>query len=238
MASSKSMDFPISKKNNYADKVQESQTLLLSSTTNYIPVPGPQGEPGPAGRDGKPGLQGLAGPKGEKGDPGKPGKDGISLITTYAQNPGWAGYFDKNPSAVNLGAARGIDGWVSLHMSKSQTSEEKYLPESGVALYNPETKRVNFKGLKIGSQIEITYFFTVETFYSNTEVWFKSFLPGSKDEVTSFVGLFKYQHAYDLSVTHNIFLEKESDKISGVTPQIRTDLDAQAKLKSMYISVR
>jgi hypothetical protein len=113
-----------------------------------------------------------------------------------------------------------------------------YLPENGVALYNPETKRINFKGLKIGTQVQITYGFSVETFSSNTEVWFRSFCPNSLADTTSFVGLFKYQHTYDLSVTHNIFLDKEEDKISGIVPQIRTDLDALAKLKTLHISVR
>lgn len=239
MASSKSMDFPV--KNNYAAKVQESQLLASSSAPNYLPVPGPQGERGPSGKDGKPGPegpQGPQGPKGEKGDPGKPGKDGTSLVTTYAQNPGWASYTDKNPPTVKLGASKGVDGWVNLYISKNQIAEDRYLPEDGVALYNPETKRINLKNLKIGSQIEITYSFTVDTFHANTEIWFRSFYPGSLAETTSFVGLFKYQHSYDLSVTHSIFLEKESDKISGIVPQIRTDLDAAAKLKTIYISVR
>jgi hypothetical protein len=238
MASSKSMDFPASNKNNYAAKVQESQALFESATPNYIPVAGPQGERGPAGKDGKPGSEGPAGPKGEKGDPGKPGKDGKSLITAYAQNPGWASYSDKKSSTVKLGATKGLDGWVNLYISRDQVAENKYLPESGAALYNPETKRINLKGLKLGSQIEITYSFSIETFHSNTEVWLRSFFPGSLAETTSFVGLLKYQHSYDLSVTHSIFFEKESDKISGIVPQIRADLDAIAKLKTIYISVR
>jgi hypothetical protein len=238
MASSKSMDFPVSNKNNYASKVQESQALFESATPNYIPVPGPQGERGPAGKDGKPGPEGPAGQKGEKGDPGKPGKDGKSLITTYAQNPGWASYSDKKSSIVKLGATKGVDGWVNLYISKDQIAEDRFLPESGVALYNPETRRINLKGLKIGSQIETTYSFAIETFHSNTEIWFRSFFPGSLAETTSFVGLLKYQHSYDLSVTHSIFLEKESDKISGIVPQIRTDFDAAARLKTIYISVR
>lgn len=241
MASSKSMDFPVNNKNNYAAKVQESQVLASSSTPNYIPVPGPRGEAGPAGKDGKPGPegpQGPVGPKGERGEPGKPGKDGKSLITAYAQNPGWARYSDKNNSTVKLGATRGVDGWVNLYISKNQTAEDQYLPEGGVALYNPETKRINLKGLKLGSQIEITYSFNIETFNANTEIWFRSFFPGSLAETTSFVGLLKYQHSHDLSVTHSIFLEKESDKISGIVPQIRTDLGAVANLKTIYVSVR
>lgn len=232
------MDFPSSGKGNYASKVQESQ--ISSSAPNYLPVPGPQGERGPAGsagKDGKPGLDGKPGPKGEKGDPGKPGKDGQPFVPAYAQNPGWARYSDKDPSTVRLGATRGVDGWVSLYIGKNHEFEHKYLPQGGIALYNLEAKKINFKALKLGSQIQITYSFAVETLYSNTEVWFRSFSPDSLAETTSFVGSLKYQHSYDLSITHDIFLEKEFDKTSGIVPQIRTDLDAIARLKTIHISV-
>jgi len=241
MASSKSMDFPNNKKNDYASKVQESQLSSTLSAPNYIPVPGPQGERGPSGKDGKTGAKGDTGPQGEKGpkgDAGSPGKDGKSLITTYSQNPGWASYSNEEPIISNLGATRGIDGWVSLSIGKNQKAESKYLPEKGVALYNPEAKKINLKGLNLGSQIEITYSFSVETFYANTEIWLRSLFPGTMEDTTSFVGLFKYQHTYDLAVTHSIFLDKESNKNSGIVPQIRTDLDAIARLKTIYISVR
>ena len=241
MSSFKNMDFPVENKSNYASKVQESQLLSTSSPVNYLPVPGPQGQPGPAGKDGKPGPKGEEGPKGDrgpKGEPGKPGKDGKSLVTTYSQSPGWASYSDKNPVIANLGATRGTDGWVSLFISTDQKSERKYLPEGGVDLYNPETKRINLKGLNLGTQIEITYDFSIETFHANTEVWFRSLFPSTLAETTSFVGLFKYQHIYDLAVTHSIFLDEDTDKISGIVPQIRTDLDAIARLKTIYISVR
>jgi hypothetical protein len=241
MASSKSMDFPVENKGNYAAKVQESQVLASSSTPNYIPVSGPRGDAGPAGKDGKPGAegpQGPAGPKGEKGEPGKPGKDGKSLVTSYEQDPGWARYSDNVPPSIMLGATKGVDGWVNLSIGKNNDSQNLYLPKDSVALYNPETKRINLKGLKLGSQIQITYLFLAETLYPNTEVWFRSFFPGSESEVTTFVGLLKYQHVYDFSITHSIFLEKDTDKISGIVPQMRTDLDAIARLKTIYISVR
>jgi hypothetical protein len=241
MASSKSMDFPVENKNNYAAKVQESQSLSLDTTLNYVPVSGPQGDRGPAGRDGLPGPQGPQGIKGDTGEPGKPGKDGKdgkSLITTYGQNPGWASYSDNSPSIVRLGATKGIDGWVGLSIGRDFDSQEKYLPEGSVSLYNPETKRANFKGLKLGSQIEATYIFSIDTMQSNTEVWIRSFFPSSETDITSFVGLFKYPHTYDLSASHSIFLDKETDKISGMVPQIRTDLDSIARLKTIYISVR
>jgi hypothetical protein len=237
LASLKNMDFPISKKDNYANKVQESQGLSISNSSSYISIPGPQGIPGLPGKDGRQGEQGPPGPKGEKGDPGRPGKDGKSFSTVYQQNPGWASYSGKD-NFIKLGATRGIDGWVNLSIATILVSENKFLPEDGVALYNPETRRISLKGLKLGTQIEITYLFEVETFQSNTEVWFRSFLPGTKSEITTFVGPLKYSHLYDLSVSHSVFLDKESDRISGIVPQIRTDLDASGRLKTIYVSVR
>jgi len=234
------MDFPISKKDNYANKVQESQILSFTSSENYITIPGPKGEDGIPGKDGRQGEQGPPGPRGEKGDPGHPGKngkDGKSFSTVYEQNPGWGSYSAED-SLVKLGANNGVDGWVSLSVVKNLTFENNFLPKDGVALYNPETKRVNFKDLKLGSQIEVTYLFEVQTYYPNTEIWFRSFLPGTKSEITSLIGPLKYQHTYDLAITHGIFLNKESDRIAGVVPQIRTDLDAAGRLKTIYVSVR
>jgi hypothetical protein len=237
MASSKSMDFPIGNKSNYADKVQESQLSLVPVSINYIPVPGPQGERGASGKDGKSGPPGPAGPKGEKGDPGKPGKDGKSLITSYDQSPGWASYSSTKPPVVRLGATRGADGWVNLNIDRDNHTQELYLPKNSVALYNPETKRINLKGINLGSQIQATYTFSVDTLHPNTEVWLRTFLPGSESEITTFVGLLKYQHSYVFSVTHSIFVEKESDRVAGAIPQVRTDLESVASLKSIHISV-
>jgi hypothetical protein len=47
----------------------------------------------------------------------------------------------------------------------------------------------------------------------------------------------KYQYTYEMSVTQSVFIETESDKASGAIPQLRTDMDALARLKSIHISV-
>ena len=51
------------------------------------------------------------------------------------------------------------------------------------------------------------------------------------------MGVLKYQYTYEMSVTQAVFIENESDKTSGAVPQLRTDMDALARLKSIHISV-
>jgi len=235
LSSSKSMDFPVSNKITYASKVELSKPV--SDNNVFIPVPGPKGDPGPPGKNGIDGKDGKPGPKGDRGYPGKNGKDGKSYETSYGQEPGWASYHNLDTSVVKLGAEKGSDGWVSLFIGKNNISEERYLPKNGVSLYNLETRTVNLKGLKIGSQVQITYDFLITTTHSNTEVWLRSYFLNSGYEVTSFVATLKYQHEYLLSETHNIYLSGESDRKSGIIPQIRTDMDCFANLKSIHISV-
>jgi hypothetical protein len=228
------MDFPVKNKITYASKVEGSKSV--SDNSLFIPVPGPKGDPGPPGKNGIDGKDGKDGKPGPKGERGAPGKDGKPYETASGQYPGWASYQDLEKSTVNLGANKGSDGWVSLFISKNNISEERYLPKGGVSLYNPETRTINLKGLNLGSQIQITYEFVITTIHSNTEVWMRSYFKNSGYEVTSFVANLKYQHEYLLSETHNIFLSGESDRKSGIIPQIRTDMDAFANLKSIHIS--
>jgi hypothetical protein len=62
-------------------------------------------------------------------------------------------------------------------------------------------------------------------------------LPGAEDSVTSLVGVLKYQYSYEISVTHKVFIEKETYRLNGAVPQLRSDMDAIAKLLSVSISV-
>jgi hypothetical protein len=235
------MDFPVTNKSSYTAKVEGSKGLIENPA--FLAVPGPQGiqgKPGiqgPQGLPGKDGKDGKDGKQGPRGDRGLPGKDGKSYVTSYDQNPGWASYENLDPIETKSGSDKGIDGWVSLFINKKNISEETYLPKGSVPLYNPETKAINLKGLKLGSQVNITYEFEISTIYANTEVWVRSYFINSEREVTSFLASLKYQHEYLISETHSIFLKEESDKKSGVVPQIRTDLDAFVKLKSIHISV-
>jgi hypothetical protein len=51
------------------------------------------------------------------------------------------------------------------------------------------------------------------------------------------VGSLKYQHSYEISVIHQITVESQSEKTAGIVPQLMSDLDALASLKSIYVSV-
>lgn len=106
-----------------------------------------------------------------------------------------------------------------------------------MSLYNPNTRRLNLRGLKLGSQIQITYNFEITTMSSNTEVWCRSIFKGSEREYTSFLASFKYQHTYDVSTTHNLCITSIPDRELGIVPQVRSDMDASLKMKSIYISV-
>ena len=60
---------------------------------------------------------------------------------------------------------------------------------------------------------------------------------GSEQYPTTYVGSLKYQFTYDLSMEHTIFLENKKMQTSGGIPQIRTDNDSTAVIKSIHISV-
>lgn len=232
MAVSQNISFPSS---GYASRVKESQR---AEDPQFFAVPGPQGPAGPPGPKGDRGLPGesIKGDKGDTGPAGKNGKDGKSYFPSYNQNSGWAKYYDFESRQLPIGATRGIDGWVSFWIETS-SKEEKYLPEGSVSLYSPETRKVNLRGLAIGSQIQIVYNFEISTFGSNTEVLARSLFQGTEKYFTTLVGSFKYQHTYDISIVHQLTIDTELDKTSGIIPQLMSDLDALASLKSIYISV-
>lgn len=239
MATFKSMDFPEpSKKAKYANLAAQQEAEIKNMSATFIPVPGLQGEKGDPGPPGKNGEKGEVGPQGPPGEKGNPGKDGLSYFPKYQQNAGWAMYDNSNLQMIKVGASLGSDGWIDIFVDGlGSGTNEKFLPEGSVSLYNPETRRLNLKGLKLGSQLQIVYNFELTTLSNNTEVWFRSLFPDSKDEFTTFVANLKYQYDYDLTATHNFPVNKELNRISGIIPQIRTDLPAIAKIKSIYISV-
>jgi len=236
---SKNMDFPSSKKAGYASKVQQSQPPVNEiSNLVYMPVPGPEGTSGPKGDVGKQGPSGPKGDRGESGKDGKNGNDGKSLQTASGQAPGWASYLNLSDTAVRLGADKGDDGWVTFFVEPNpKTTNEKYLPESVTSLYSATARRLNFKPLNLGAKIEIVYSFEIETFGNNTELWLRTFFPNSKSETVSYIGSLKYQYSYGMSVSQTIFLGKDSDRISGAIPQLRSDLDCIVNIKSIHISV-
>lgn len=236
---SKNVEFPKSSKS-YGSKIQESQEQVNS----FFAVPGPAGPQGPAGPKGDPGRPGDRGDKGDRGERGLPGKDGRdgkdgkSYFPIYQQNAGWAIYFDSNQKLIKLGADQGEDGWVDIFVDGNGSgTNEKYLPEESVSLYNPVTRKINTKHLKVGSQIALTYNFEVTTFNANTEIWARSLFPNSGISNTSFVANLKYDYTYDLSTTHFLTLISETDKSSGIVPQLRSDYTATAIIRSILVSI-
>lgn len=241
MSVSKSMDFPVSNKSGYASQVKQSQEVLSNPEISFLPVPGPEGPRGPKGEEGERGPQGLPGKDGEpgpKGERGTPGKDGRSYDPVYEQEVGWASYGNTATDFFVLGATKGDDGWVSVFINgKGSKTNKLYLPKDKTDLYNVEAKRINLKHLSLGAQVSITYNFTLTTSSNNTEVWMRSYSKDTDESVTSFVASLKYQYEYELSTTHKVNIVSDTQKHAGILPQIRTDLDAVATVKSIVISV-
>jgi hypothetical protein len=241
MAVSKSMDFPGAKKSSYAAQVEQSQASpYQENTLSFLPVPGPVGPQGPKGDKGDTGERGSSGKDGErgpKGDKGTPGKDGLSSLSSSGQQSGWASYFNTKESEIMLGVTRGEDGWVSAYIVSDKNINEKYLPENCVSFWNDHSRMLNFRGLKEGSQVLVTYNFELTTYTSNTEVWVRTFSPGSNKDYSQFVASLKYQHTYPISVTQQVFIEDQKIWGNGAYPQIRTDYDSSVIMKSIYVSV-
>jgi hypothetical protein len=241
MATSKSMDFPGEKKSSYASQVEQSQSSTYQENTlSFLPVPGPVGPQGSAGRDGTNGEQGPMGPHGPagpKGDRGPSGADGKSSLSSSGQQAGWAAYFNKLNNIQRLGVTQGDDGWVTIFINSEGSQQELYLPQDTVSLWNNHSRMLNFKGLKEGAQVFITYNFDLTTYANNTEVWIRTFFANSNREISQFVASLKYQHVYPITVTQQIFIEDQKTWGNGAYPQIRTDYDASVIMKSIYVSV-
>jgi len=234
MSVSKSMDFPTSKKSNYADQVASSEI----QAPQFIAVPGPEGPRGPQGPQGLQGPAGKDGERGPKGERGLPGKDGESSLSSSGQQAGWASYKNSNPKSVKLGVTEGDDGWVQMTMvSQTKDKNEKFLPQGCTSLWNSDQRKLNFRGLKVGSHVFVTYNFELTTNSSNTEVWLRTYLPGSDREISQFVASLKYQYTYNFSVTQDFFIEDEKTWLNGGYPEIRTDYNSSAILNSVYVSV-
>lgn len=237
------MDFPQGKPKKYADNIQ--QPYQLEQQVSYIAVPGPAGPQGPKGDKGDTGPQGAPGIKGEQGSPGKPGKDGKdgkdgkSSLSKSGQNVGWAAYYSLKNNEFRTGATKGNDGWVSFYVDgKGLGTNEIFLPENGVSLYNSETRQINLKGLKVGTIITIRYDLMITTLSNNTEVWVRTFTPCSDNFPVTYAGSLKYQFEYDISIENTLYVENEKMQLCGAVPEILTDNDAIVFIKALYISVK
>lgn len=240
MAISKNMDSPYAQKVNYAAQVKESSDQSIS----FLPVPGPEGPRGPKGDKGDTGLQGIPGLKGDKGDTGPAGRngkngiDGLSTSSPSEQQAGWAYYENLKSKTHPTGVDRGDDGWVNIYVDGLGIKiNELFLPKDHVSLWSSPSRRINLKTVNIGAIVKVRYDIELSTFSNNTEVWTKTLLYDEKISPVSFVGALKYQYSYDFSSEHTFFVNDKNCQIFGGIPQIRTDSECEAKLKSIYISV-
>ena len=236
----KSMDFPNVPKKKYSQTVQESgiQYVAVPGIQGYQGdqgLTGDKGDQGPQGEKGDKGGTGPQGPRGERGDPGK-GAEGYDSVS--GQYPGWAQYKNKNLKEVRLGPERGDDGWVSIDFEKNEEeSNETYLPKMSTSLWNDVAKSFNFKGLKIGSKVDIRYDFTLTTYMNNTEVWARVFIPDYEKINTGYVGTLKYQYSYDMSYSQTIYIDAQRAKSLGGAIQFRADNESNITLNDIYISI-
>jgi hypothetical protein len=240
----KSMDFPnVSKKKKYSEAIQGTQEL----NTQYIAVPGIQGEKGEIGSKGEQGNQGPVGPKGDKGDRGpegpqgqrgEPGKGAEGYDSVSGQYPGWAYYKNKNLGEVRLGPERGDDGWVSIEFVKNENkSNEIYIPKGSNSLWNDEAKNFNFKTLKLGAKVDVRYDFTLTTYMNNTEVWARLFVPDYDNSPIGYVSTLKYQYSYDMSYNQTIYVDAQRIRTLGGAIQFRADNESNIVINGIYIAV-
>jgi hypothetical protein len=235
----KSMDFP---KKSYSEIIQKTQQEVFTNT-EYIPLPGPQGERGLQGPKGDQGEPGPAGPRGERGIEGKTGLQGpkgdpgTGVYEVSSNNSGWAYYKNKNKSFIQLDPNNDTDGWTKLLMnSDDSNSIVDFLPKGSVSLWSDSGQYINLKQLKIGTKVDIRYDIILNTEQNNTEAWIRTYLSKS-DSPTGYMGMLKYQYIYDISINQTIFVDTQKTKNDCAIVQIRTDTPCSAILKGIYISV-
>lgn len=235
----KSMEFP-SKKKKYSEVVEKPDT-------EYIAVPGMQGEKG------EPGIQGPMGPQGPKGDKGEPGPQGPQGIkgekgepgkaegyeSPSGQYPGWAYYQSLNMEKIKVGPDRGNeDGWVDLFMKVDKSNSiETYLPKKSVSFITDVARKINYKTFNLGSKVDIRYDLQVETYSTNTELWIRTFSVSDSLSPVGYIGSLKYKYIYDLSFNQTVFMSNIAVKTFGGKPEIRSDSECTVILKGIYIAV-
>jgi hypothetical protein len=230
-------------KSSYAEVVEASKDII-EQNNGFVSIPGPQGlqgpqgvpgSEGPKGDKGEPGERGL---KGDKGDRGEEGPAGKGALPVSEQLPGWAYYEELAKNPTTIGFSRGEDGWSKILLdAKGTHTNNKFLPPMSVDLWNPVTQRFNFKPLKVGAQVQITYGFELTTYLNNTELWVRTRFPLSKIDFSQFVANLKYQYSYDFSVTQTLYLVTDKMRTEGAIPEIRTDYNADMIMKFIIVHV-
>jgi hypothetical protein len=243
MAISKNMDGP---KTRYSEAVKSTKNIEANNT-EYIAVPGiqgekgdvgpagPQGPEGPRGERGIPGKDGKDGPQGPRGDSGRGGGEGYE--SPSGQYPGWAYYQNKNKKPLLLGPDRGDDGWVDILMDDDVRSNIlKFLPTGSVSLWNSTTQRINFKQLKVGAKVDIRYDIALTTDTNSTEAWIRTYIP-KVESPTGYIGMLKYKYPYEMSIHQTLYVDLSKIRSEGGIIQARADNESSIILKGMYISI-
>ena len=240
MAQSMESPQPLKRKG-YSQAIQESSAMQPPDLKEYIPVPGmngERGEKGPKGDSGPQGPKGDTGKTGPQGPRGEPGRGGEGYDSPSGQHPGWAYYKNNSNRATNLGPERGDDGWVSINFTTDPDFYiEEYIPEGLTSLWLPDINVFNFKGLKVGTKVDIRYDLTITTNSNYTDLWFRTFNEKYENSPTSYVANLKYQYSYDISVLQTVYVDSQRIKSYGLKPQARTDLESSILLKGIYISI-
>lgn len=255
------MDFPTSKKsknNSSSESFYDAQPVMIPvpglEGPQGIPgkdgQPGPEGPPGPRGEQGKDGKVGPAGPKGPRGEKGEPGqngepgrpgirgKDGKSYLPVYEQMPSWARYLNNSDRTTRLGADKGKDGWVWVFIDIDETeSDESGMQPKSASLYNPNSRKINTRSLKVGTQVRISYEVEVTPFFNNTEVLARSLFSSSGIGYTSLVANLKYDKKYVLSFTHDLKITSAREKNEGIALEMYSDNTSLVTVKSISVSV-
>ena len=236
------MDFP---KRAYSEIVQTTQFEIVNNT-EYVALPGPQGErglQGPKGDPGETGAQGLIGDRGPQGKmgpqgpKGDPGTGNGQYTSPSGQYPGWAYYSNKNKKPILLDPNNDNDGWVSMLLEEDELKNIlNFLPSGAVSFWNNETQTLNFKQLKIGTKVDIRYDISINTEQNNTEAWLRTYTPKTTFP-TTYIGVLKYKYMYDMSVNQTIFIDMQKTKSDGGVLQIRADSQCTAVLNGIFISV-
>lgn len=229
----KSMDFPINNKKLYSTSIPDTPI-----TDDYVVdhsqkgekgdqgIPGPQG---PKGEPGEPGPQGPEGPRGPKGDKGK------DYESPSGQNPGWSYYSSNETIFFQLKPEK---GWTQIYLnSKMQEKEETFISKKTVSFWNYDAKKINFRALEIGAQIQLIYNFEIETYSNNTDVWIRTIVPDTQKHYTSLIGTFKYQNQHVISIKQNLFVHNKEEWSKGAIIQAGADNICSIGLNSIYISV-
>jgi hypothetical protein len=243
VAVSKNINLPNKARDKYIEQVlqQQEQQKQLETTVIHQIQQGPPGPPGPRGEKGDKGDMGPQGPKGDsgnRGEPGKDGKNGVDGISLSGQMPGWAMYKNSRSDLTSLGITEGDNGWVNLFLLSDKTnSVNQFLPKGDKTdFWSDSSRSLNFIPIKPGAKVEILYEVELTTYSSNTDVWIRTYFPNTDDSHQIFVGCFKYQGTYNISIPQTIYMSNAKYKVMA-KPQMRTDMNAEVILKSITIAV-